>query len=234
MALDVILDQAGVHRSANYVHLARRHSDDFHVSVPLEALRGQGIVVYRLGPARLAAEHGGPIRLLIRDASLCHTGELDDCANIKYLSRIELSERRGRDTRPINRFGPYRLARSAVSIQRVGIMGVRTGRPKQRGNLEPVRAATPQDKTVQADPLISGTTSRRGCQGSSKPLADPSLRHSALKPPRLRRVGSALAVVGLVPEIHEALFPRDRWVPARVADDAVDVGARVGRSATTL
>jgi DMSO/TMAO reductase YedYZ molybdopterin-dependent catalytic subunit len=99
VALDVILDQAGVHPSANYVTLHAAH-DDFHVSVPLELLRGQGIVVYRLGPECLTAEHGGPIRLLIRDPSLCHTGELDDCANIKYLSRIELSDRRGRDTRP--------------------------------------------------------------------------------------------------------------------------------------
>jgi DMSO/TMAO reductase YedYZ molybdopterin-dependent catalytic subunit len=99
VALDVILDRAGVHPSANYVTL-HAERDDFHVCVSLEPLRGQGIVVYRLGVDRLAAEHGGPIRLLIRDPSLCHTGELDDCANVKYLSRIELSERRGRDTRP--------------------------------------------------------------------------------------------------------------------------------------
>jgi len=99
VALDVILDQARVQPAANYVTLHAEH-DDCHVSVPLELLRGQGIVVYRLGPERLTAEHGGPIRLLIRDPSLCHTGELDDCANVKYLSRIELCERRGRDTRP--------------------------------------------------------------------------------------------------------------------------------------
>jgi DMSO/TMAO reductase YedYZ molybdopterin-dependent catalytic subunit len=99
VALDVILDRAGVHPSANYVTL-HADQDDFHVSVPLALLRGQGIVVYRIGPSRLTAEHGGPIRLLIRDPSLCHTGELDDCANVKYLRRIELSERRGRDTRP--------------------------------------------------------------------------------------------------------------------------------------
>jgi DMSO/TMAO reductase YedYZ molybdopterin-dependent catalytic subunit len=104
VSLDVILDQAGVHPSANYVTL-HADQDDFHVCVPLELLRGQGIVVYRLGPARLSVEHGGPIRLLIRDASLCHTGQLDDCANIKYLSRIELSESRGRDTRPLTESG---------------------------------------------------------------------------------------------------------------------------------
>ena len=85
--------------SANYLTL-HADRDDFHVSVPLEPLRGQGIVVYRLGPDRLGVEHGGPIRFLIRDPSACHTDELDDCANVKYLSRIELTERRGRDTRP--------------------------------------------------------------------------------------------------------------------------------------
>jgi DMSO/TMAO reductase YedYZ molybdopterin-dependent catalytic subunit len=74
--------------------------DDFHVSVRLEALEGQGIVVYKVGADPLGAEHGGPIRLIIRDPAACHTGELDDCANVKYLSRIELTEGRGRDTRP--------------------------------------------------------------------------------------------------------------------------------------
>ena len=76
--------------------------DDFHVSIPLGLLRGQGLVVYRVGPVPLAVEQGGPIRLLIRDPSACHTGELDDCANVKYLSRIELTARRGRDTRPVD------------------------------------------------------------------------------------------------------------------------------------
>ena len=61
---------------------------------------GQGIVVYKLGSVALSGDHGGPIRLIIRDPTACHTGDLDDCANVKYLSRIELTERRGRDTRP--------------------------------------------------------------------------------------------------------------------------------------
>ena len=99
VTLDAILDRAGVLPSANYLTL-HAERDDFHVSVPLEPLRGQGIVVYRLGPDRLGVEHGGPIRFLIRDPSACHTDELDDCANVKYLSRIELTEGRGRDTRP--------------------------------------------------------------------------------------------------------------------------------------
>ena len=99
VTLDVLLEQACVLKSANYLTL-HADRDDFHVSVPLEPLKGQGIVVYRRGPDRLGLEHGGPIRFLIRDPAACHTDQLDDCANVKYLSRIELSERRGRDTRP--------------------------------------------------------------------------------------------------------------------------------------
>ena len=97
--LDVILEKAAVLPSANSLTLHAQR-DDFHVSVPLEPLRGQGIVVYRVGPDPLGVEHGGPIRFLIRDPSACHTDQLDECANVKYLSRIELTERRGRDTRP--------------------------------------------------------------------------------------------------------------------------------------
>jgi DMSO/TMAO reductase YedYZ molybdopterin-dependent catalytic subunit len=99
VTLDVLLDRAGVLPSANYLTL-HADKDDFHVSVPLAAIRDQGIVVYRLSTDPLGPENGGPIRLLIRDPSACHTGELDDCANVKYLSRIELTQRRGRDTRP--------------------------------------------------------------------------------------------------------------------------------------
>jgi DMSO/TMAO reductase YedYZ molybdopterin-dependent catalytic subunit len=99
VTLDMILERAGVRPGANYLTL-HAERDDFHVSVPLEPLRGHGIVVYRLGPDPLGLEHGGPIRFLIRDPAACHTDQLDECANVKYLSRIELTERRGRDTRP--------------------------------------------------------------------------------------------------------------------------------------
>lgn len=99
VALEAILERAGVRPEANYATL-HADRDDFHVSVPLEPLREQGIVVYRVGDGRLGTEEGGPIRFLVRDPSVCNTGELDECANVKYLSRIELMTRRGRDTRP--------------------------------------------------------------------------------------------------------------------------------------
>ena len=74
--------------------------DDFHVSIPLEEVRTRGMVVYKRNDAPLGAEGGGPIRFLIRDPSSCRSADLDDCANVKYLSRIELTVGRGRDTRP--------------------------------------------------------------------------------------------------------------------------------------
>src|SRR5439155_7348 len=99
VALEAILEHARPLPEANYLTL-HADRDDFHVSIPLAAVRGEAIVVYKLGENRLAPEQGGPIRFLIRDPAACHTDELDDCANVKFLSRIELSVRRGRDTRP--------------------------------------------------------------------------------------------------------------------------------------
>ena len=99
VALEALLGMVGPKPEADYLTL-HADRDDFHVSVPLQAIRAEGIVVYRNGETGLAPEQGGPIRFLIRDPSACHTSELDDCANVKYLSRIELSVRKGRDTRP--------------------------------------------------------------------------------------------------------------------------------------
>jgi DMSO/TMAO reductase YedYZ molybdopterin-dependent catalytic subunit len=97
--LEALLERARPRPEANYLTL-HADRDDFHVSIPLQAIRGEAVVVYKRGDQRLGPEHGGPIRFLIRDPAACHTDELDECANVKYLSRIELSVRRGRDTRP--------------------------------------------------------------------------------------------------------------------------------------
>lgn len=99
VTLEAILERARPRPEANYLTL-HADRDDFHVSIPLQAVRGEGIVVYRLGDSPLGPEQGGPIRFLIKDPAACHTDELDDCANVKYLSRIELAVRKGRDTRP--------------------------------------------------------------------------------------------------------------------------------------
>lgn len=99
VTLDALLRMAVPAPGANFatLHAGR---DDFHVSIPLAPLRAEAVLVYRDGEAPLTAKEGGPIRLLIRDPEACHTADLDDCANVKYLDRIELTALRGLDTRP--------------------------------------------------------------------------------------------------------------------------------------
>jgi DMSO/TMAO reductase YedYZ molybdopterin-dependent catalytic subunit len=99
ITLEALLRKARPKPEANYLTL-HASRDDFHVSVPLQAVRGEGIVVFRLGDVPLDAANGGPVRFIIRDPAACHTDEMDDCANVKFLDRIELSVRKGRDTRP--------------------------------------------------------------------------------------------------------------------------------------
>lgn len=99
VTLEALLAQARPKPGADFLTL-HANRDDFHVSVPLDAVRAEGIVVFRIGDEPLRPDQGGPIRFLIRDPAACHTDELDDCANIKYLDVIELTTGRGRDTRP--------------------------------------------------------------------------------------------------------------------------------------
>ncbi|MEO6807610.1 MAG: molybdopterin-dependent oxidoreductase [Isosphaeraceae bacterium] len=101
VALEALLRLANPAPGANYLTL-HAGRDDFHASIPLPPVRDQAVVVFRQGAQRLGVEHGGPIRLIIRDPLACRTGELDDCANVKYLDRIELTEGKGQDTRPVD------------------------------------------------------------------------------------------------------------------------------------
>lgn len=99
VSLEAILSRVGPLPGATYLTL-HASRDDFHASVPLNPIRAEGILVYRLGDASLPESQGGPFRFLIRDPTACHTSELDDCANVKYVDRIELTSGKGHDTRP--------------------------------------------------------------------------------------------------------------------------------------
>lgn len=99
VSLEAIVTRARPRPEANYLTL-HADRDDFHVSIPFDAVRGEGLIVFRIGDEPLTVEQGGPVRFLIKDPAACHTDELDDCANVKYLCRIEFTARRGRDTRP--------------------------------------------------------------------------------------------------------------------------------------
>ena len=43
---------------------------------------------------------GGPTRFIIRDHAACHADEIDECANVKFLDRIEFTIDKGFDNRP--------------------------------------------------------------------------------------------------------------------------------------
>jgi DMSO/TMAO reductase YedYZ molybdopterin-dependent catalytic subunit len=75
-------------------------ADDFHASIPLAAVRDRALVIYRLGDTALPSALGGPVRFFIPDFAACHTAEVDECANVKFVDRIEFSATPGRDNRP--------------------------------------------------------------------------------------------------------------------------------------
>ena len=74
--------------------------DDFHASIPLDAVADKALVIYRLDGQPLPAKAGGPVRFFIPDFAACHTHEIDECANVKFIDRIELTAEKGFDNRP--------------------------------------------------------------------------------------------------------------------------------------
>jgi DMSO/TMAO reductase YedYZ molybdopterin-dependent catalytic subunit len=94
-----LLELAGARPSARYITL-HASSDDFHASIPLDAVRDRAILIYRLEQEPLPVKAGGPVRFFIPDFAACHTHEVDECANVKFVDRIELSAARGLDNRP--------------------------------------------------------------------------------------------------------------------------------------
>ena len=58
--------------SARYLTL-HASRDDFHASIPLEAVRERAILIYRLAGDPLPASAGGPVRFFIPDFAACHT-----------------------------------------------------------------------------------------------------------------------------------------------------------------
>ena len=94
-----LLDRVQPKSAAKYLTL-HSSSDDFHASIPLDAVRERAILIYRLNGAPLPQSAGGPVRFFIPDFAACHTSEIDECANVKFVDRIELSSQRGIDNRP--------------------------------------------------------------------------------------------------------------------------------------
>ncbi len=99
VTLGALLERVAPGPAATFLTL-HATADDFAASIPLEAVRDEGVLIYSIEDRALTAAEGGPYRFLIRDFAACHTAELDDCANVKFVDRIELTDGRGRDTRP--------------------------------------------------------------------------------------------------------------------------------------
>jgi DMSO/TMAO reductase YedYZ molybdopterin-dependent catalytic subunit len=97
--LEGLLQLALVRPEATYLTL-HASRDDFHASIPLSAVRGQALLVYRLQGRPLPAAAGGPVRFLIPDPAQCHTAEVDECASVKFLDHIQLERHKGKDNRP--------------------------------------------------------------------------------------------------------------------------------------
>ena len=84
---------------ARYLNL-HAATDNFHASIPLSAVSEKAIVIYRLDGQPLSVKAGGPVRFFIPDHKACHTDEIDECANVKFVDSIELAATRGFDNRP--------------------------------------------------------------------------------------------------------------------------------------
>src|SRR5262245_24523526 len=85
--------------TAKYLGL-HSSTDDFHASIPLAAVVDRALVIYRLDGQPLPVKAGGPVRFFIPDFAACHTEEIDECANVKFVDRIELTSEKGFDNRP--------------------------------------------------------------------------------------------------------------------------------------
>lgn len=85
--------------SATYLglHAAR---DNFHASIPLEPILDTAFLIYSVDGQALDDKAGGPFRFYIPNHHACHTHEIDECANVKFVDLMEFSREKGFDNRP--------------------------------------------------------------------------------------------------------------------------------------
>ena len=96
-----ILEAAEVLPEAKYITL-HSYRDDFHASLPLTEVHERGMFIYRDRNQPLPVTAGGPVRFFIRDHTACQAAEVDECANVKFVERIEFSRQKGFDNRPLD------------------------------------------------------------------------------------------------------------------------------------
>ena len=83
-----LLDRVGVKPGATYAVFYSRE-DGFSAHVPLKDLCENGLMIYQLDGQPLPTRAGGPLRLLV-------PGAKDRCANIKGVSRLEITSESNR------------------------------------------------------------------------------------------------------------------------------------------
>jgi DMSO/TMAO reductase YedYZ molybdopterin-dependent catalytic subunit len=99
--LSGILVAVGEKPAARWLTL-HSSKDDFHASIPLAAVRDRALILYELDGQPLPEASGGPFRFFIPDHAACHTAQVDECANVKFIDHLQLSAERGLDNRPQN------------------------------------------------------------------------------------------------------------------------------------
>jgi DMSO/TMAO reductase YedYZ molybdopterin-dependent catalytic subunit len=99
VGLATILQLAGVSSAAQYITL-HAAADDFHASIPLSSVQDTAVVIYQHEGEPLPSSAGGPFRFFIPNHAACRTAKIDECANVKFVDRIELTRERGFDNRP--------------------------------------------------------------------------------------------------------------------------------------
>ncbi len=87
--LHILLDIVGVASSAKFVRV-QSSSDKFQASVPLKPIRETALVIFRANGEPLATNAGGPFRFFLPDHVPCQMGEMDACANVKFVDHIQL------------------------------------------------------------------------------------------------------------------------------------------------
>lgn len=97
--LSALLSHARIAPDATHVGL-HSSQDNFHASIPLDPVRDKALVIYALDGQPLPDMAGGPFRFYVPDHAACHAHEIDECSNVKFLDRIELTAGRGYDNRP--------------------------------------------------------------------------------------------------------------------------------------
>lgn len=65
-------------------------SDGYAVKLRLASILPVGLLIYAVDNQPLTEKQGGPTRIVIPNSAECHTAELDFCANIKSLVKIEV------------------------------------------------------------------------------------------------------------------------------------------------